>query len=86
MAMTLCDQNNKTNPAILSATKLSVNQTASGFHKTDRTSKADCLTNMTKKSTITERVIYKEPVYVLAKIENQAKMQFFGGKTGGSEI
>ena len=30
--------------------------------------------------------IYKEPIYQLAQLENQAMMQLFGGKTGGVEI
>ena len=79
MAMTMGDQNHKTNPGVISAAKLSINQTTSAFNRTDR---SGIESNVTGKTV----PIYKEPVQQKAHLENQAMMQFFGGKTGGVEI
>ena len=84
MAVTMGDQNHRTSPGAISAAKLPVSQPASAFHKTDRSS-GNLAAN---RSNITGKTIpiYKEPVYQLAQLENQAMMQLFGGKTGGVEI
>ncbi len=38
------------------------------------------------KTDISERTIYKDPINKYVSIQNQALMQFFGGKTGGKSI
>ena len=58
------DQNHKTNPGAISLAKLPASQTASAFHKTDRSGG-----NLTlNRSNITGKTIpiYKEPIYQLA--------------------